>query len=170
MQKSTTEPREASKPFCPNTACCARGQMRTSTEVIVIVGTLLASGCRLQAIVHASGLDEGPVADWQKRAGKPCQQMPHALVEQGKVARSQVQADAHWGTRAQTDCLDGHGERCHEPLRDGRSRKPSSGSRSGQIVSCNRFVPVVKRGVLCLSVATDGPRTPRASCGHLQTK
>src|SRR6266702_8336370 len=126
--KNQTEPMDASKQFCPNTACSARGQMgegtirihshnpdryrcrvckktfsarrgtmleglRTPTEVIVIVVTLLAYGCPLQAVVHAFGLDERTVAEWQKRAGKQCQQVHHAIVEQGKMASSQVQAD-----------------------------------------------------------------------------
>ncbi len=43
--------------------------------------------------MHAYGLDERTVADWQKRAGKQCQQVHRAIVEQGKVARFQVQAD-----------------------------------------------------------------------------
>jgi transposase-like protein/IS1 family transposase len=119
---------DASKQFCPNETCSARGQigegnirihsyrpqryrcrvckrtfsarrgtmlegLRTPAEVIVMVVTLVAYGCPLQAIVHAFGLDERTVAEWQKRAGKHCQQMHHALVEQGKVASSQVQAD-----------------------------------------------------------------------------
>jgi len=83
--------------------------LRKPTKLIVIVVTLLAYGCPVQAIVHAFGLDERTVGDWQKRAGKHCQQMHHAVVEQGKVETSQVQADAHSGQRAKTDCLDGHG-------------------------------------------------------------
>ncbi|GAC1314988.1 MAG: hypothetical protein NVSMB27_50250 [Ktedonobacteraceae bacterium] len=83
--------------MCKHTFSARRGTMleglRTPTEVIVIVVTLLAYGCPIQAIVHAYGLDERTVADWQKRAGKHCQQVHHALVEQGKVATSHVQAD-----------------------------------------------------------------------------
>jgi transposase-like protein len=67
--------------------------LRTPTEVIVMVVTLLAYGCPLQAVVHAFGLDERTVAEWQKRAGKQCQQVHHAIVEQGKMASSQVQVD-----------------------------------------------------------------------------
>jgi len=67
--------------------------LRRPTELIVIVVTLLAYGCPIQAIVHAYGLDERTVADWQKRAGKHCQQLHHALVEQGKVDAHHVQAD-----------------------------------------------------------------------------
>jgi IS1 family transposase len=67
--------------------------LRRPTELIVIVVILLSYGCPIQAIVHAYGLDERTVADWQKRAGKHCQQVHHALVEQGKVATHHVQAD-----------------------------------------------------------------------------
>ena len=128
MQTNTAEPMDASKQFCPNEACSARGQigvgnirlhsrnpdryrcrvckrtfsarrgtmlegLRTPPTLIIMVVTLLAYGCPIQAIVHAYGLDERTVADWQKRAGKHCQQVHHAIVEQGKVDISHVQAD-----------------------------------------------------------------------------
>src|SRR5207245_7528600 len=67
--------------------------LRRPTELIVMVVTLLAYGCPIQAIVHAYGLDERTVADWQKRAGKHCQQVHQAIVEQGKVETHHVQAD-----------------------------------------------------------------------------
>jgi hypothetical protein len=54
---------------------------------------LLAYGCPLQAIVHAFGLDERTIADWQQRAGKHCQQVHEALVQNGKVEVHHVQAD-----------------------------------------------------------------------------
>src|SRR3989441_6994075 len=126
--QTSQEPMDASKQFCPNAACSARGQigegnirihdrkrqryrcrrckqtfsarrgtmlegLRKPTKLIMIVVTLVAYGCPVQAIVHAFGLDERTVGDWQKRAGKHCQQMHHAVVEQGKVETSQVQAD-----------------------------------------------------------------------------
>ena len=67
--------------------------LRTSTELIVIVVTLLAFGCPVQAIVQAYGLDERTVASWRERAGKQCQRVHQALVEQGQVDLVQVQAD-----------------------------------------------------------------------------
>jgi transposase-like protein len=111
---------EPSEQFCPNLACCARGQqglgnivihdrkrqryrcksckqtfsarrgtmfegLRTSTELIVIVVTLLAFGCPVQAIVQAYGLDERTVASWRDRAGKQCQRVHQAIVEQGQL-------------------------------------------------------------------------------------
>lgn len=67
--------------------------LRTPRELVVIVVILLSYGCPIQAIVHAYGLDERTVADWQKRAGKHCQQVHQAIVERGKVDTHHVQAD-----------------------------------------------------------------------------
>lgn len=67
--------------------------LRTSTELVVIVVTLLAFGCPLQAIVHAYGLDERTVASWRDRAGQQCQRVHHALIEQGQLDVVHVQAD-----------------------------------------------------------------------------
>ena len=67
--------------------------LRKPSELIVIVVTLLAYGCPIQAIVHAYGLDERTVASWRDRAGKHCEQMHHALIAQGKLDLVHVQAD-----------------------------------------------------------------------------
>jgi IS1 family transposase len=67
--------------------------LRSPGELIVIVVTLLAYGCPLQAIVRAYGLDERTVADWQRRAGEHCQQVHQAIVQQGHVQSHHVQAD-----------------------------------------------------------------------------
>src|SRR6266478_9202316 len=117
MKTTSTEPMDASKQFCRNEACSARGKMgdgnirihsyqpqryrcgrckktfsarrgtmmeglRSSTELIVIVVTLLSYGCPIQAIVHAYGLDERTVADWRDRAGTHCQKVHQGFVEQ----------------------------------------------------------------------------------------
>src|SRR5437868_15519843 len=108
--QTITEQMDASKTFCLNQECRARGEVgqgnivvhgrkrprykcktcgrtfsakvgtpfagvQKSTELIVIVFTLLAYGCRLQAIVHAVGLDERTVAQCRVRAGSYCQQV-----------------------------------------------------------------------------------------------
>jgi transposase-like protein/IS1 family transposase len=82
---------------CGQTFSARRGTMweglRKPTELIVIVVTLLAYGCPLQAIVHAYGLDERTVASWRDRAGTHCQQVHQALIEQGKLDLLHVQAD-----------------------------------------------------------------------------
>jgi len=59
----------------------------------VIVVTLLAHGCPMQAIAAAFGLDERTVADWQRRAGRHCADVHTHLVQAGRVALGQVQAD-----------------------------------------------------------------------------
>ena len=67
--------------------------LRTPAELVMRVIILLAYGCPAQAIVHAYGVDERTVAQWQKRAGTHCQQVHQELVEQGKVNVQHVQAD-----------------------------------------------------------------------------
>lgn len=83
--------------ICGRTFSARQGTMweglRKPTNLIVIVVTLLAYGCPLQAIVHAYGLDERTVAGWRDRAGTHCQRVHQALIEQGKLDRIHVQAD-----------------------------------------------------------------------------
>jgi transposase-like protein len=67
--------------------------LRKPTELIVVVITMLSYGCPVQAIVHAFGLDERTVANWRERAGKHCEQVQHALLEQGQLDLVHVQAD-----------------------------------------------------------------------------
>ena len=67
--------------------------LRQPVEMIVIMVTLLAYGCPVQAIVHAFGLDERNVASWRDRAGQHCERLHQALVEQGQLDLVQVQAD-----------------------------------------------------------------------------
>lgn len=59
----------------------------------MIVLTLLAYGCPIQAIVKAFGFDERTVRDWQQRAGKHCQQVHEHLAENRQHNLEQVQAD-----------------------------------------------------------------------------
>src|SRR5438876_12397641 len=67
--------------------------LRKPKTLIVIVVTLLAYGCPIQAIVQAFGLDERTVASWRDRAGKQCQRVHQAIVEQGQVDLVHVQVD-----------------------------------------------------------------------------
>ena len=67
--------------------------LRKPTELIVIVMTLLAFGCPVQAIVEAFDLDERTVASWRDRAGQQCQRVHQAIVEQGRLDVVHVQAD-----------------------------------------------------------------------------
>jgi len=61
--------------------------------LVVAVVTLLSYGCPLQAIVLAFDLDERTVARWQRESGAQCRRVHEHLVEAGKVALLQVQAD-----------------------------------------------------------------------------
>src|SRR5215472_6967784 len=67
-------------------------RLRTSAETVVIVVTLLAHGCPVQAIVAAFGFDERTVADWWARSGRQGQAVQEYLVEQPRDL-GQVQAD-----------------------------------------------------------------------------
>ena len=58
----------------------------------MLVVTLLAHGCPVQAIVAAFGFDERTVADWWARSGRQGQAVHEYLVEQPR-ALGQVQAD-----------------------------------------------------------------------------
>src|SRR5450755_5006474 len=83
--------------MCQKTFSARHGTMleglRKPSELIVIVVTLLAYGCPIQAIVHAFELDERTVASWRDRAGKHCETVHHALIEQGTLDLVHVQAD-----------------------------------------------------------------------------
>jgi transposase-like protein/IS1 family transposase len=82
---------------CGQTFSARRGTMleglRKPTALIVIVVTLVAYGCPVQAIVHAFGLDERTVAAWRDRAGAHCQKVHEAIIEQGKLDLVHMQAD-----------------------------------------------------------------------------
>jgi transposase-like protein len=71
---------------CKHTFSARQGTMfeglRKPSELIVIVVTLLAFGCPVQAIVQAYGLDERTVASWRDRTGQQCQRVHQAVVEQ----------------------------------------------------------------------------------------
>ena len=70
--------------------------LRKPTELIVVVVTLLAYECPVQAIVHVYNVDERTVAGWRDRAGKHCQQVHHAMIEQENLNLVHVQADELW--------------------------------------------------------------------------
>jgi hypothetical protein len=61
--------------------------------LVVAVITLLAYGCPLQAIVAAFDLDERTVARWQRESGAQCRRVHEHIVEAGRVALLQIQAD-----------------------------------------------------------------------------
>jgi hypothetical protein len=67
--------------------------LRKPTELIVIVVTLLAYGCAVQALVEAFGLAERTVACWRDRTGVQCQRVQEAVVQSGKLSLRHAQAD-----------------------------------------------------------------------------
>src|SRR5499433_1105905 len=81
---------------CHKTFSATKGtvfyRLRTAAETVVIIVTLLAHGCPVQAIVAAFGFDELTVADWWARSGRQGQAVHEYLVEQPRDL-GQVQAD-----------------------------------------------------------------------------
>ena len=83
---------------CHKTFSATKGtvfyRLRTSAETVVIVVTLLAHGCPVQAIVAAFGFDERTVADWWARAGRQGQAVHEYLVDQprdlGQVRAAEI--------------------------------------------------------------------------------
>jgi transposase-like protein/IS1 family transposase len=67
-------------------------RLRTAAETVVLIVTLLAHGCPVQAIVAAFGFDERTIADWWTRSGRQGQAVHEYLVEQPRDL-GQVQAD-----------------------------------------------------------------------------
>src|SRR5215211_5514900 len=81
---------------CHKTFSATKGtvfsRLRTAAETVVIIVTLLAHGCPVQAIVAAFGFDERTVADWWARSGRQGQAVHEYLVEHPRDL-GQVQAD-----------------------------------------------------------------------------
>jgi transposase-like protein len=67
--------------------------LKTDPVQVMLVITLLAYGCPIQAIVAAFGFDERTVKNWWQRAGEHCQQVHQHLVEGRQLDLGQVQAD-----------------------------------------------------------------------------
>jgi len=78
---------------CTQTVSERRGTMfeglRTPRDLVIMVVTLLSSGCPVQAFP----LDERTVADGRDRAGQHCQQVHEAIVEQEQRDRMPIQAE-----------------------------------------------------------------------------
>lgn len=82
---------------CGNTFSATKGtlfyRLRTDATTVMIVITLLAYGCPVQAVVKAFGFDERTVRNWWQRAGLHCQAVHEGVVEQQQFDLKQVQAD-----------------------------------------------------------------------------
>jgi len=68
-------------------------RLKTDAQTVVLILSLLAYGCPVQAIVMAFGFDERTVKAWWQRAGQHCQRVHEHLVGQSQLELQQVQAD-----------------------------------------------------------------------------
>lgn len=68
-------------------------RLKTEPQTVILVLTLLAYGCPVQAIVVAFGLDERTVKRWWIRAGEHCQRVHEQVVGGSQLDLQQVQAD-----------------------------------------------------------------------------
>ncbi|MBI1877447.1 MAG: IS1/IS6 family transposase [Chloroflexi bacterium] len=82
---------------CGTTFAASQGtifyRLKTEAQVVLIVLTLLAHGCPLQAIVAAYGFDERTVKSWWQRTGQHCQKVHDHTIGQSQLDLQQVQAD-----------------------------------------------------------------------------
>jgi transposase-like protein len=82
---------------CETTFSITKGtifyRLKTDPMQVMLVITLLAYGCPVQAIVVAFGFDERTVRNWWKRAGGHCQAVHEHKVEKSQLDVGQVQAD-----------------------------------------------------------------------------
>ena len=67
--------------------------LRKPQGLILVVVTLLAWGCPVQAIVAAFALDERTIAAWRDRAGQHCERVHDSLVGKQSLDLQHVQLD-----------------------------------------------------------------------------
>lgn len=67
--------------------------IKKEAELFVVVATLLAFGCPVQAIVMAMGLDERTVRAWWLKSGKQSEQVHEAIIGTSQLDLQHVQAD-----------------------------------------------------------------------------
>jgi hypothetical protein len=68
-------------------------RLKTDPQVVILVLTLLAYGCPLQAIVIAFGYDERTVNRWWQKGGRHCQAVREDVIGRSQLDLQQVQAD-----------------------------------------------------------------------------
>jgi len=82
---------------CQETFAATKGtifyRLKTDPMVVMLVITLLAYGCPIQAIVAAYAFDERTVKEWWRRAGAHCQKVHEHIVGRSQLDLGQVQAD-----------------------------------------------------------------------------
>lgn len=82
---------------CEKTFSATRGtifyRLRSNAQTVMLVITLLAYGCPLQAIVQAFGFDERTIKNWWQRSGEHCRVVHEHLVGGRSLDLQQAQAD-----------------------------------------------------------------------------
>lgn len=82
---------------CARTFASTKGtlfyRLKIDPKIVVLVLTLLAHGCPMQAVVRAFEFDARTVTNWQKKAGQHCQEIHQHLVTEQSRDLGQVQAD-----------------------------------------------------------------------------
>jgi transposase-like protein len=85
---------------CDRTFAESRGtplfNKRYPKWVVILVLSLLAGGCPVQAIVFAFKINEQTVAAWQLAAGEHAQQVQEQKVCSGQLQGEQIQSDEMW--------------------------------------------------------------------------
>lgn len=67
--------------------------LRTDSQIVILVLTLLAYGCPTQAAAMAFELDERTIKSWWQRAGAQCESFHKYMVTSKQLDLQQVQAD-----------------------------------------------------------------------------
>lgn len=68
-------------------------RLRTDTQTVMLVITLLAYGCPLKAIVKAFGFHEKTIKAWWHRSGEHCRVLHEHVIGRSQLDLQQVQAD-----------------------------------------------------------------------------
>jgi transposase-like protein len=68
-------------------------KLKSPLDMVVLVVTLIAHGCPIQAVVVAFGVDERTVRSWLERAGEQCEQVHEHIVGSAQLDCEHVQAD-----------------------------------------------------------------------------
>lgn len=82
---------------CQTTFSARKGtlfyRLKTDPTIVMLVITLMAYGCPLEAVVKAYGFDKRTVKSWWKRAGMHCEALHEQHVASAKLDLQQAQAD-----------------------------------------------------------------------------
>jgi transposase-like protein len=82
---------------CEKTFSATKGtifyRLRTNAQTVMLVITLLAYGCPLQAIVKAFGFDERTIKTWWQRSGEHCRGVHEHVIGGSCLDLQQAQAD-----------------------------------------------------------------------------